>query len=161
MAITQTGNNFENLVVSSSDVSMSLTMPGMTPVSINTGVQLSVSISQDVQEVHGIGQVDPIALKRATRRYTGSFSLQNGEYEQELLSALIAASGLSLASLLEVKDFTLSWSMSTPKALFTYSLLNCMLSSQDMSVDRNSIETTVSFNLTATGLTRKTLPPIV
>lgn len=164
MALTQTGKNFENLVVSSADVDLYLTIPGAPPIQLFTGVQLQLTVSQDVTEVHAISQVDPIALKRATRRYTGTFSVQNGEYEQNILNAVNGTAlyaATPIASLLELKNFTLSWKMymgtdATPVS-YLYALNNCMLSSQDLSIDRNSIETTISFNLTATGLTRTVL----
>lgn len=164
MALIQTGKNYENLVVSSADVDLYLTLAGVPPIQLFTGVQLQVTVSQDVSEVHAISQVDPIALKRATRRYTGTFSIQNGEYEQNILNAVNGTAlyaATPIASLLELRSFTLSWKMymgtDVAPISYMYALNNCMLSSQDLSIERNSVETTISFNLTATGLTRTPL----
>lgn len=150
--------DYSQYIVSSASVQMTLTYKGVN-YNIATGVQLSISISQDVNEIFGIGQLTPIGLKKLNQRFTGNLSLQTGEYET-ILDAINAGvnDGNFIASPLDLDRFSLGWAMSTegvtPKTII-YSLDLCSINNSDYSLDRNSPETNTSFSLQGLGITRR------
>lgn len=149
--------NYENLIISSADVSMNILVNGVM-ISVDTGVQLQANVAQDTQEIFAISQTDPIGIKRLNRRFTGSLSIQAGENEQ-ILDAINAILPTPIASLCELSGFSLTWTLkmgtvAEPRQ-YNYALNNVSVSSDDFSVDRNSPETQKSFNFTALQLVRK------
>ena len=71
---------YEPYIISSAEAKMNITHRGQM-FDIVTGVQLSISRTQDVQEIFAIGRLEPIAKKVINKRFTGNMSLQTGEYE--------------------------------------------------------------------------------
>lgn len=149
---------YEPYVISASEVDMNLTV-GSSVFSIVTGVQLSLNVSQDVQEIFAIGDTSPIAIKTLNKRFSGNMSVQVGEYET-LLNAINAKQpvGELIASLVDLRSFQIGWSYSmsgvaVPQTVI-YSLDSCRVSTIDVAVDRNTPEVNTSFALQGVGLTR-------
>lgn len=150
---------YNPLIISSAETQITL-QKGSSIFNIVTGIQLSVSQTQDVQEIFAIGQLPPIGVKRLNQRFTASLSLQSGEYET-LLDAINAGATNPadyIASMLDLDQFSIGWSISMSGLLvprmIVYSLDNCASSTVDYSLDRNTPETNTSLSLQGIGITR-------
>ena len=148
---------YEPLIVSSAETKINITQ-GSNVFDVVTGVQLSVSRTQDVSEIFAIGRYTPIGIKRLNKRFTGSLVLQTGEYETILDAINASITTGFIASLADLGTFSIGWTLSlsglvTPRTII-YSLDNCNVSSDDFSVDRNSPETNTSLSLQGVGITR-------
>ena len=124
---------YEPYIISSAEAKMNITHRGQM-FDIVTGVQLSISRTQDVQEIFAIGRLEPIAKKVINKRFTGNMSLQTGEYET-ILDAINASITTGFIS-----------------------SLTDLGNSDDFSVDRNSPEINTSLAIQGIGITRSVLP---
>ena len=134
---------YEPYIISSAEAKMNITHRGQM-FDIVTGVQLSISRTQDVQEIFAIGRLEPIAKKVINKRFTGNMSLQTGEYETILDAINASITTGFISSLTDLGNFSIGWTLEmtgliVPRTII-YSLDSCAISSDDFSVDRNSPE---------------------
>lgn len=152
---------YEPYIISSAEAKMNITHRGQM-FDIVTGVQLSISRTQDVQEIFAIGRLEPIAKKVINKRFTGNISLQTGEYETILDAINASITTGFISSLTDLGNFSIGWTLEmtgliVPRTII-YSLDSCAISSDDFSVDRNSPEINTSLAIQGIGITRSVLP---
>lgn len=151
---------YEPYIISSAETSLSLTYNGQM-YDIVTGVQLSISRTQDVQEIFAIGRLTPIGKKRINQRFTGTLVLQSGEYETILDAINASITTGFISSLSDLNNFSIGWALRmdgiSPPRTAIYSLDSCSVASDDFSIDRNSPETNTSLSLQGIGITRSVL----
>lgn len=149
---------YEPYIISSAEAKMNITHRGQM-FDIVTGVQLSISRTQDVQEIFAIGRLEPIAKKVINKRFTGNMSLQTGEYETILDAINASITTGFISSLTDLGNFSIGWTLEmTGLRTIIYSLDSCAISSDDFSVDRNSPEINTSLAIQGIGITRSVLP---
>lgn len=152
-------------IVSSKDVEVRLTFPGIPSIKIETGTTLNLTWSRSVQEIFAISYEDPIDVESLNAQYTANLSFQTGEYHTilDIINGALPAGVAPYATLGQLPSFTLSKSTimrnaAIPKTV-TESLMNCKVETNSADTNRNEVETLSSISLRGVGV-RRTVSPI-
>lgn len=72
--------SFNNIVFTASEYLIGIILENAKTLALGTVQDFGYNVTRDQSDSHALGQQEPIATKRNGVAYTGSFSLQFGEY---------------------------------------------------------------------------------
>lgn len=152
--------DYTGLIVSSADVDLYITPPGVgqTARQIVTASQCTGRMQKNVNNIYAISQEDPISVKGINRQYTGSFTVQSGEWfnllnqynalaDEQIPSFVDATSGASIT--VAFKDVA----NATPGTT-SITFLNVLFSEDSFDVNANDPQTLITVNFSASSITR-------
>ena len=135
--------NLNTLILTAADWKVALNIPGVGVSMLQTMDSISWEDSVENELIYAVGNQYAIGNKQNAFKFSGSFSLQNGEMDQVLSNA-------GLKSATQVPGAILSITSLTGGPSYTY--INMCLNTSKVSVKAKDKETLVSIDWTATNV---------
>lgn len=132
--------NKNSLVFTGADWKIFLAAPGVPAFPLETVESISLDISVEQEDIHAVGDEDPIANKQNNRKYAGKISLQAGEI-------------MSITSILGLPDATrmtnLTIALAAVRGGIQRTLRFVNINTERTDVSRKAKETLVSCDMSA------------
>lgn len=147
-------------IVSSADVDIFISFEGGTPIKIETGSSMNWRFSQSVNPIYAISYKDPISIKAINASYTGTLTIQAGEWNA-IINNYAATHVTPIASLINSNvKFSIAVTYNHRNPLNPYSATttwqNVLFSDENGDVNANDPQTLVSIDFQGTGIQRGT-----
>lgn len=150
-------------IVSSADVDITIGFSGGIPMKLETGSALEWRFTQSVNPIYAISFKDPISIKAINATYSGSLTIQSGEWNALLNAYAAQYPTAPIPSLMNspVKlTLTVTYYHKNPVNPYAAntSFQSVIVSDESGSVNANEAQTLVSIDFSGVGIVRKTVP---